>query len=120
MAPVIKECERNDDRFDTRVCVTAQHREMLDQVLELFSIEPDYDLGLMTKRQTLPNLTASALLGVTEVLKKENPDVVFVQGDTTTTFAATQAAFYLIIRYKEGIGKKKRDDYDRGRKADVF
>lgn len=97
MAPVIREMEAESSRFKIVVCVTAQHREMLDQVLELFSIKPHYDLDLMTKRQTLPNLTASVLLGVTEVLKKENPDVVFVQGDTTTTFAAAQAAFYLKI-----------------------
>jgi len=97
MAPVIREMETESSRFKVVVCVTAQHREMLDQVLELFSIEPDYDLDLMTKGQTLHNLTASVLLGVTDVLKKENPDVVFVQGDTTTTFAAAQAAFYLKI-----------------------
>lgn len=97
MAPVIREMETESSRFKVVVCVTAQHREMLDQVLELFSIKPDYDLDLMTKGQTLHNLTASVLLGVTEVLKKENPDVVFVQGDTTTTLAAAQAAFYLKI-----------------------
>jgi UDP-N-acetylglucosamine 2-epimerase (non-hydrolysing) len=79
------------------VCVTAQHREMLDQVLELFSIKPHYDLDIMTKGQTLPDLTASVLLGVTGVMEREHPDVVFVQGDTTTTFAAAQAAFYLKI-----------------------
>ena len=97
MAPVIQEMEAESSRFKVVVCVTAQHREMLDQVLELFSIEPDYDLDLMTKGQTLHNLTASVLLGVTGVLEKERPDVVFVQGDTTTTLAAAQAAFYLKI-----------------------
>ena len=97
MAPVIREMEAESSRFKVVVCVTAQHREMLDQVLELFSIEPDYDLNLMTKGQSLSSLTASVLLGVTEVLKKETPDIVFVQGDTTTTFAAAQAAFYLKI-----------------------
>lgn len=97
MAPVIKECEQKRERFDTRICVTAQHREMLDQVLELFSIKPHYDLDIMTRRQSLPSLTSSILLGVAEVLEREYPDVVFVQGDTTTTFAAAQAAFYLKI-----------------------
>jgi UDP-N-acetylglucosamine 2-epimerase (non-hydrolysing) len=96
MAPVIKECEKHD-KFDTRVCVTAQHREMLDQVLDLFNIHPDYDLDIMTKRQSLSNLTASVLLGVTGVLEKERPDLVFVQGDTTSTFAAALAAYYLKI-----------------------
>ena len=111
MAPVIKECERNGDRFDTRVCVTAQHREMLDQVLELFSIKPHYDLDIMTERQLLPSLTARALLGVTGVMEKENPDVVFVQGDTTTTFAAAQAAFYLkipVAHIEAGLRTKNR------------
>ena len=97
LAPVILELRKYPNDFQIKVCVTAQHREMLDQVLELFGIEPDYDLDIMTERQSLSSLTASVLLGVTEVLKKENPDVVFVQGDTTTTFAAAQAAFYLKI-----------------------
>ena len=97
MAPVIKECERNKKKFDTCICVAAQHREMLDQVLELFCLKPHYDLDIMTKRQSLPNLTASVLLSVTGVMEKENPDLVFVQGDTTTTFAASQAAYYLKI-----------------------
>ena len=97
MATVIRELEAESARFKVVVCVTAQHREMLDQVLELFSISPHYDLDIMTKGQSLPNLTASVLLGVTEVMEKENPDLVFVQGDTTTTFAAAQAAYYLKI-----------------------
>ena len=97
LCPLIKEFEKYEDIFETRVCVTAQHREMLDQVLELFSIRPNYDLDIMTKRQLLPDLTASVLLGVTGVMEKENPDLVFVQGDTITTFAAAQAAFYLKI-----------------------
>ncbi|MBT9138629.1 MAG: UDP-N-acetylglucosamine 2-epimerase [Syntrophomonadaceae bacterium] len=111
MAPVIKECERNRERFDTRVCVTAQHREMLDQVLELFSIKPHYDLDIMTERQSLPNLTASVLLGVTEVMERENPSLVFVQGDTTTTFAAAQAAYYLkipVAHIEAGLRTKNR------------
>ena len=97
MAPVIREFEKHGDIFETRVCVTAQHREMLDQVLELFKIKPHYDLDIMTERQSLPSLTASVLIGVTGVMEEENPDIVFVQGDTITTFAAAQAAFYLKI-----------------------
>ena len=97
MAPVIKKFEQNSENFTTRICVTAQHREMLDQVLELFDIKSHYDLDIMTQRQSLPGLTASVLLGVTGVLEKEAPDIVLVQGDTTTTFAASQAAYYLKI-----------------------
>jgi len=97
MAPVIRELKAKNSKFKVVVCVTAQHREMLDQVLDLFDIKPHFDLDIMTERQSLPNLTASVLLGVTEVMEKENPDIVFVQGDTTTTFAAAQAAYYLKI-----------------------
>ena len=111
LSPLIKEFEKHEEIFKTRVCVTAQHREMLDQVLELFSIKPHYDLDIMTERQSLSSLTASVLLGVTEVIEKENPDVVFVQGDTTTTFAAAQAAFYLkipIAHIEAGLRTKNR------------
>jgi len=97
LCPLIKEFEKYEDIFETRVCVTAQHREMLDQVLELFNIKPNCDLDIMTERQSLPSLTVHALLGVTGVMEREKPDLVFVQGDTTTTFAAAQAAFYLKI-----------------------
>ena len=97
MASVIREFEKHEDEFKTRVCVTAQHREMLDQVLEFFKIKPHYDLDIMTERQSLPSLTASVLIAITKVMEEENPDIVFVQGDTTTTFAAAQAAFYLKI-----------------------
>lgn len=97
MAPVIKACERYPDRFDTRICVTAQHREMLDQVLGFFDIRPHYDLDIMKKKQSLPDLTAQTLVGVTGMMEREAPDVVCVQGDTTTTFVAAQAAFYLKV-----------------------
>jgi UDP-N-acetylglucosamine 2-epimerase (non-hydrolysing) len=93
MAPVIAEL-RGSHRFETRVCVTAQHREMLDQVLKLFDIVPDHDLDLMLPDQTLDALTARVLLGVGEVLDREKPDIVLVHGDTTTTLAASLAAFY--------------------------
>ena len=93
MAPLVKALDA-DPRFDAKVCVTAQHREMLDQVLELFSISPDYDLNLMKSGQTLPEVTSRILLELTPVLKKFKPDLVLVHGDTATTFAASLAAYY--------------------------
>jgi UDP-N-acetylglucosamine 2-epimerase (non-hydrolysing) len=93
MAPVVKALER-DARFESRVCVTAQHREMLDQVLGLFAIVPDRDLGIMSANQTLTQITQRALEGVEQVLSEERPHIILVQGDTTTAFAATLAAFY--------------------------
>jgi UDP-N-acetylglucosamine 2-epimerase (non-hydrolysing) len=84
----------NDARFDVKVCVTAQHREMLDQVLELFKVTPDYDLNLMKTGQTLPEITSRILLELTPVLKEFKPDIVLVHGDTATTFAASLAAYY--------------------------
>lgn len=93
MAPVVKAIEQNEN-LQSIVTVTAQHREMLDQVLKLFQIVPDYDLNLMKQGQTLTDITAGVLHGLEEILKKEQPDLVLVHGDTTTTFAATLAAFY--------------------------
>lgn len=93
MAPLVHALA-NDERFDARVCVTAQHREMLDQVLELFKITPDYDLNLMKAGQTLPEVTSRILLELTPVLKDFKPDVVLVHGDTATTFASSLAAYY--------------------------
>ena len=93
MAPLVKALA-DDKRFDAKVCVTAQHREMLDQVLELFDINPDYDLNLMKAGQTLPEVTSRILLELTPVLKEYKPDVVLVHGDTATTFAASLAAYY--------------------------
>jgi len=93
MAPLVHELA-NDDRFETKVCVTAQHCEMLDQVLELFKITPDYDLNLMKAGQTLPEVTSRILLELTPVLKQFKPDVVLVHGDTATTFSASLAAYY--------------------------
>jgi UDP-N-acetylglucosamine 2-epimerase (non-hydrolysing) len=93
MAPLVHALA-NDDRFEAKVCVTAQHREMLDQVLELFEITPEYDLDLMKAGQTLPEITSRILLNLTPVLKGFKPDVVLVHGDTATTFAATLAAYY--------------------------
>ena len=94
MAPVVKELERRSDKFRSVVVVTAQHREMLDQVLNLFHIEPNYDLDIMKPGQDLFDITTRALLGLKPIIEKEEPDVLIVQGDTTTTFVAALAAFY--------------------------
>lgn len=94
MAPVVLELKKYPEMITPVVAVTAQHREMLDQVLQLFKILPDYDLGIMAKGQTLFDITCRAMHGLNEVLEKEKPDVVLVHGDTTTTFAGALAAFY--------------------------
>ena len=93
MAPLAKAL-RGTPEMEVEVCVTAQHREMLDQVLELFKITPDYDLNLMKAGQTLPEVTSRILLELTPVLKEFKPDVVLVHGDTATTFAASLHASY--------------------------
>ena len=98
MAPLVKEFQKYSDLFETKVCVTAQHREMLDQVLSLFEITPDFDLNIMKAGQDLYDITANVLLGMKGVLTSFKPDVVFVHGDTTTTFAASLAAFYQQIK----------------------
>lgn len=94
MAPLVKEFQKNIDKFRTIVCVTGQHREMLDQVLNLFEITPDYDLNIMKQGQDLYDVTSRVLLGMRDVLKEAQPDVVLVHGDTTTSTAAALAAFY--------------------------
>lgn len=94
MAPIIKELEKHPDRIVSRVCVTAQHREMLDQVLSLFEIVPDYDLDLMQSGQTLSGLTARIFTELDPVVSREKPDWVLVQGDTTTVMATSLVAFY--------------------------
>lgn len=93
MAPLVKELE-NRKEIESVVCVTAQHREMLDQVLEVFDIKPDYDLNIMKKGQTLSEITSRVLMGLEEVIQKEKPNIILVHGDTTTTFAGALAAFY--------------------------
>jgi len=93
MAPLVKELQKRDG-IKCIVCVTAQHREMLDQVLEVFEIQPDYDLNIMKAGQTLSEITSRVLLGLEEVIKNELPDIVLVHGDTSTTFAGGLAAFY--------------------------
>lgn len=97
MAPVIKALRRRGE-IETRVCVTAQHREMLDQVLSLFRIQPDYDLGIMQEQQTLAYITASVLTKLDPILAADRPDWILVHGDTTTTMAATLAGFYHRVR----------------------
>lgn len=94
MAPLVKELQKQKERIETVVCVTGQHREMLDQVLEIFDIKPDYDLNIMKRGQDLYDVTARVLTGMREVLKEINPDIVLVHGDTTTSTAAALAAFY--------------------------
>lgn len=94
MAPLVKEFQKNPDDFKTIVCVTGQHREMLDQVLQIFDIKPDYDLNIMKQGQDLYDVTARVLTGMRDVLQDCNPDVVLVHGDTTTSTAAALAAFY--------------------------
>lgn len=98
MAPVVKELEKFPGAIQSRVCVTAQHRQMLDQVLELFAIVPDYDLDIMQPGQDLFDVTASVLKGLKPVLEQERPDIVLVHGDTTTTMAASLAAYYCRIK----------------------
>ena len=93
MAPLVKELESREE-FESLVCVTAQHRQMLDQVLEAFSITPQYDLNIMQPGQTLSDITARVLKGLEGVIQKEKPDMVLVHGDTTTTFAGALAAYY--------------------------
>lgn len=97
MAPLVKALQKDTEHFETRVCVTAQHRQMLDQVLEVFGITPEYDLNIMAPNQDLYNITAKVLLGLREVLKDFRPDTVLVHGDTTTSMAASLAAFYMQI-----------------------
>ena len=94
MAPLVKEFQKYPEEFKTIVCVTGQHREMLDQVLHIFEIIPDYDLNIMKPGQDLYDVTARVLIGMRDVLKEVQPDVVLVHGDTTTSTASALAAFY--------------------------
>lgn len=97
MAPLVKELEKREE-IDSKVCVTAQHREMLDQVLNLFDITPDFDLNIMKTKQTLTGITNKVLEGLEEVFMEEKPDMILVHGDTTTTFAGALAAFYQQVK----------------------
>jgi len=98
MAPLIKTFEKYPENFETKICVTSQHREMLDQVLNFFQIKPDYDLNIMKPNQTLFDITILGLKGLEPVLEKEQPDVIFVQGDTTTAFIGALAGYYKKIK----------------------
>lgn len=98
MAPLVKEFQKHGDAFETRVCVTAQHRQMLDQVLNFFEITPDYDLNLMRPGQNLSQLTADVIMGLKPILEEYKPDYAFVHGDTTTSTASALAAFYAGVK----------------------
>ena len=98
MFPIISEINKYPHLLDCKIIVSGQHREMLDQMLEIFQIKPDYDLNIMEQGQSLSNITKNSLLGIEKILKKEKPSMVLVQGDTTTTFAGALAAFYQKIK----------------------
>src|SRR4030042_4898483 len=104
LAPVVKALEDHPDQFRPLVCVTAQHREMLDQVLRLFDLRPDHDLNLMPENQTLAQITAAAFTGLDAVVRQEAPDWILAQGDTTTVLAAGLAGFYHRGRIGPGEG----------------
>ena len=94
MAPLVKALQKDSEHFETKICVTAQHRQMLDQVLEVFDIVPEYDLNIMAPNQDLYDITSRVLVGLRGVLDDFAPDIVLVHGDTTTSMAAALAAFY--------------------------
>jgi UDP-N-acetylglucosamine 2-epimerase (non-hydrolysing) len=113
LAPVVLELGRYRAHFETRICVTGQHREMLDQMLRVFGLRPDYDLGVMKSGQELAEVTAACLTGLGRVLQQERPSLVLVQGDTTTTFAAALAAYYhriLVGHIEAGLRTGKKND----------
>jgi UDP-N-acetylglucosamine 2-epimerase (non-hydrolysing) len=98
MAPIIQECRKNSNSFETKICITGQHKEMLQQVLDFFEIVPDFNLSLMTHNQTLFDITANALKGIEQVLNIYHPDVILVQGDTTTAMTGALAGYYKKIK----------------------
>lgn len=112
LAPVIKELEKRPDDFSSVVCVTGQHRHLLDQVLNVFEIKPQHDLSIMTEDQSLFDITTQGLLGIQKVLEIERPDILLVQGDTTTTFTSALAAFYLRVpigHVEAGLRTRNKD-----------
>ena len=115
LAPVVLELEKHRAYFQTQICVTGQHREMLDQMLRVFGLHPDHDLGVMKAGQDLAGVTAACLTGLDRVLRQEHPSLVLVQGDTTTTFVASLAAYYNHIpvgHIEAGLRTgKKRDPF---------
>lgn len=113
LAPVVLELKKHWANFETRICVTGQHREMLDQMLRVFGLRPDYDLGVMRSGQDLAEVTAACLSGLSQILRQERPALVLVQGDTTTTFAAALAAYYNHIpvgHIEAGLRTRKKND----------
>ncbi|HFF5368529.1 TPA: UDP-N-acetylglucosamine 2-epimerase, partial [Acinetobacter baumannii] len=98
MAPLVSQLQDNKNFFETKVCVTGQHRQMLDQVLELFDLKPDFDLNLMKPGQTLSDVTSGVLKGLERVFEQWMPDIILVHGDTATTFAASLAGYYHKIK----------------------
>ena len=114
MAPLVKKLQEMPEEFQTIVCVTGQHREMLDQVLRLFDINPEYDLNIMKPNQDLYEITSRILLGMRDVLREVQPDIVLVHGDTTTAFCASLAAFYRGIKVahvEAGLRTHKREPF---------
>ena len=97
MCPLVNELKKHEDELNVKVCVTGQHRQMLDQVLNAFDVHPDYDLSIMKEKQTLFDVTTSILNKIKEILEAEKPDIVLVHGDTSTTFVTALACFYLQI-----------------------
>lgn len=117
MAPLVKKFQEYPHIFETKVCVTGQHREMLDQVLHIFDITPDFDLNIMKQGQDLYDITAKVLIGMREVFKQYKPDVVLVHGDTTTSTSAALAAFYQQIPVGHiEAGLRTRNIYSPGQK----
>ena len=114
MAPVVAELKRRSAQFQCIVCITAQHREMLDDVLDLFTITPDYDLDVMREAQSPAYVAAAVLTKLETVLKEERPDWILVQGDTTTTMAAALAAFYLRVRVGDILPRSLTYDVNVG------
>ncbi len=113
MAPVVIELNKHKDEFETVLAVTGQHREMLAQVMEAFSLKPDYDLDIMTTRQTLAQITTRALEGLERIIEQVSPEIILAQGDTTTTFAASLAAFYHKIPFGHvEAGLRTENKYD--------
>jgi UDP-N-acetylglucosamine 2-epimerase len=113
LAPVVLELRKHAESFSTQICVTGQHREMLDQMLQVFGLRPDHDLGIMKKGQGLAEVTAACVTGMDVVFRREKPDVVLVQGDTTTTLAASLAAYYCHIpvgHIEAGLRTGKKND----------
>lgn len=113
LAPVVLELERHPSDFETRICVTGQHREMLDQMLRVFNLRPDFDLEVMKSGQNLAEVTSACLNGLNRIFQEERPDLVLVQGDTTTTLAASLAAYYqrvLVGHIEAGLRTGKKND----------